>query len=180
YLIAARTEILAERPPITVDLPAGALALTLANPPIRIDLLAHLRSKVAAPSTRSLLPPRSTAGQLTLDQHIGVRIPGGQPILRFMYPQNLGPNHRSTPILLVANLLHPVHRLTIQLFLNSNVRHRRGRAGAMPMLFGRRNPDHIPRPNLLNRPARPLRAATSGGDDQGLTERFGDRRRRQC
>jgi hypothetical protein len=26
-----------------------------------------------------ILPPRSTAGQLTLDQHIGVRIPGGQP-----------------------------------------------------------------------------------------------------
>ena len=26
-----------------------------------------------------LLPPRSMAGQLTLDQHIGVRIPGGQP-----------------------------------------------------------------------------------------------------
>ncbi len=28
----------------------------------------------------SSLPPRSTAGQLTLDQHIGVRIPGGQPV----------------------------------------------------------------------------------------------------
>ena len=27
-----------------------------------------------------LLPPRSMVGQLTLDQHIGVRIPGGQPI----------------------------------------------------------------------------------------------------
>ena len=26
-----------------------------------------------------MLPPRSMAGQLTLDQHIGVRIPGGQP-----------------------------------------------------------------------------------------------------
>ena len=26
-----------------------------------------------------LLPPRSMVGQLTLDQHIGVRIPGGQP-----------------------------------------------------------------------------------------------------
>ena len=25
------------------------------------------------------VPPRSMAGQLTLDQHIGVRIPGGQP-----------------------------------------------------------------------------------------------------
>ncbi len=32
-------------------------------------------------SNRKLLPPRSTAGQLTLDQHIGVRIPGGQPNL---------------------------------------------------------------------------------------------------
>src|SRR5580765_1859328 len=30
---------------------------------------------------QSKLPPRSTAGQLTLDQHIGVRIPGGQPNL---------------------------------------------------------------------------------------------------
>jgi hypothetical protein len=27
------------------------------------------------------LPPRSMVGQLTLDQHIGVRIPGGQPRL---------------------------------------------------------------------------------------------------
>src|SRR6266567_6543594 len=34
---------------------------------------------VAEPDAH-LLPPRSTAGQLTLDQHIGVRIPGGQPI----------------------------------------------------------------------------------------------------
>src|SRR5579863_5449744 len=30
-------------------------------------------------SAPRVLPPRSTAGQLTLDQHIGVRIPGGQP-----------------------------------------------------------------------------------------------------
>jgi hypothetical protein len=27
----------------------------------------------------ALLPPRSMVGQLTLDQHIGVRIPRGQP-----------------------------------------------------------------------------------------------------
>src|SRR5215471_6563689 len=32
----------------------------------------------------SVLPPRSTAGQLTLDQHIGVRIPGGQPIFSIL------------------------------------------------------------------------------------------------
>src|SRR5271165_4298501 len=34
----------------------------------------------AQPRRPQSLPPRSTAGQLTLDQHIGVRIPGGQPI----------------------------------------------------------------------------------------------------
>jgi hypothetical protein len=27
-----------------------------------------------------LVPPRSMVGQLPLEQHIGVRIPGGQPI----------------------------------------------------------------------------------------------------
>lgn len=31
-------------------------------------------------SAAFVLPPRSMVGQLTLDQHIGVRIPGGQPI----------------------------------------------------------------------------------------------------
>jgi hypothetical protein len=38
-------------------------------------------------AARSLsLPPRSMVGQLTLDQHIGVRIPGGQPIQHFSVP----------------------------------------------------------------------------------------------
>ena len=35
---------------------------------------------LAAVRLSPLLPPRSMVGQLTLDQHIGVRIPGGQPI----------------------------------------------------------------------------------------------------
>ena len=34
---------------------------------------------LAAVRLSPLLPPRSMVGQLTLDQHIGVRIPGGQP-----------------------------------------------------------------------------------------------------
>src|ERR1700748_463254 len=38
--------------------------------------------KPPATSSRAL-PPRSMVGQLTLDQHIGVRIPGGQPITHF-------------------------------------------------------------------------------------------------
>lgn len=35
-------------------------------------------------SAAFVLPPRSMVGQLTLDQHIGVRIPGGQPIHFFL------------------------------------------------------------------------------------------------
>ena len=31
-------------------------------------------------SRQTLLPPRSMVGRLPLEQHIGVRIPGGQPI----------------------------------------------------------------------------------------------------
>ena len=37
-------------------------------------------NSLTALAVAAVVPPRSTAGQLTLDQHIGVRIPGGQPI----------------------------------------------------------------------------------------------------
>jgi hypothetical protein len=40
----------------------------------------------------SVLPPRSMVGQLTLDQHIGVRIPGGQPITDFLILLRTIPN----------------------------------------------------------------------------------------
>ena len=35
---------------------------------------------------RTLVPPRSMVGQLPLEQPIGVRIPGGQPITHFPLP----------------------------------------------------------------------------------------------
>src|SRR5207344_2238113 len=41
--------------------------------------MAAIKSSAAA--SNHVLPPRSMVGQLTLDQHIGVRIPGGQPNL---------------------------------------------------------------------------------------------------
>ena len=44
-----------------------------------------------------LLPPRSTAGQLTLDQHIGVRIPGGQPNSPEKIHPSGGPTAGSSP-----------------------------------------------------------------------------------
>jgi Polysulphide reductase, NrfD len=36
--------------------------------------------------TSAALPPRSMVGQLPLEQHIGVRIPGGQPLAHFPVP----------------------------------------------------------------------------------------------
>ena len=50
--------------------------------PLTAFVSLYIITKVALkfyPAIPSLLPPRSMVGQLTLDQHIGVRIPGGQP-----------------------------------------------------------------------------------------------------
>ena len=51
---------------------------------------------------------------------------------------------RTSPaVLLVCNLLHPVDDLAVVLLLDGNVRHGRGGRRAVPMLFSRREPDHI-------------------------------------
>src|SRR5687767_1746439 len=52
------------------------------------------------------------------------------------------------PILRIAHLLHPVHDLAVECFLDGDVRHGRVWRGAMPVLHTRRKPDHIPRPDL--------------------------------
>jgi hypothetical protein len=41
----------------------------------------------------------------------------------------------------------------------------------MPMLFTGRKPDHIARPDFLDRSAVPLNPAATGGNDQSLAER---------
>ena len=65
----------------------GTAGLTVPGKVLMMSQLAHVRRE---PQFRAgigrmiavshLLPPRSMVGQLTLDQHIGVRIPGGQPL----------------------------------------------------------------------------------------------------
>src|SRR5439155_15496539 len=75
------------------------------------------------------------------------------------------------PILFVADLLHPIHGLAIELFLNGDVRHGGGWRGAVPMLLPRREPNHVTGPNLLDRPAPTLGAARARRHDQGLAER---------
>jgi hypothetical protein len=74
--------------------------------------------------------------------------------------------------LFVADLFHPVNHLAVEIFLNGDVRHGRGRRGAMPMLFARRKPDHVARPDFFNRAALALRPAATRRHDQGLAQRM--------
>src|ERR687897_2999470 len=77
------------------------------------------------------------------------------------------------PVLLVADLFHPVDDLAVQRLLNGDMRHRgRGRC-AMPVLLTRRKPDHIPWVDFLDRAAPSLHPSAAGRDDQGLTEWMG-------
>jgi hypothetical protein len=72
----------------------------------------------------------------------------------------------------VADLFHPVNCFAIELFLNGDVRHGRGRRGTVPMLFTRRELDHVTRPDLLDRPARALSETAAGRHDQSLAQRM--------
>src|SRR5206468_4926333 len=54
--------------------------------------------------------------------------------------------------------------------LNGDMSHCGRRRSAVPMLLVRRKPDHITRPDFLNRPAPTLRPPNARRDDQRLTE----------
>src|SRR5690349_22316016 len=73
-------------------------------------------------------------------------------------------------ILFVADLFHPVNSLSVEPFLNGDVRHRRGRRGTVPMLLPWWEPDHVAGPDLLDRPSPALREAAAGCHDQGLAQ----------
>jgi hypothetical protein len=61
--------------------------------------------------------------------------------------------HALMLILFVADLFHPLDNLAVELFLNGDVRHGRGRCSPMPVLLAGRKPDHITGPDLLDRSA---------------------------
>jgi hypothetical protein len=75
-------------------------------------------------------------------------------------------------VLLVADLLQPIHILAVERFLDGDMRHRRRRRRAMPMLQTRRKPDDVPWPDLLDGPALALNPPETGGGDQNLAERM--------
>jgi hypothetical protein len=74
--------------------------------------------------------------------------------------------------LLVAHLLHPLDGLAVELFHNRDMRHGRRRRGAVPVLLTRRAPDHVARPNPLDRAAPALHQAAAIYHDQVLPQRM--------
>src|SRR5271165_4922546 len=78
----------------------------------------------------------------------------------------------SLTVLLVSDLFHPIDSLTVEPFLDRDMGHCRCRRGAVPVLLTRRNPDHIPRPDLFDRAAFALRPAAARGHNKSLTERM--------
>ena len=75
---------------------------------------------------------------------------------------------RSSSVLLVADLLHPVDSLAVKLFHDSDMGHRRSRRCAVPVLDAGRTPDHVAGPDFLFGLAPALRPAAPRGDDQRL------------
>ena len=81
-------------------------------------------------------------------------------------------NQNSEFVLFVGDMLHPIHDLAVEPFLNCDVRHGRGGCSAVPMLLSRRESNHIAGVNLLDRAAFPLRPTAAGGHDEGLPKRM--------
>src|SRR5205823_5548683 len=57
------------------------------------------------------------------------------------------------PVIVVAHLLQPIDHLAVEGLLDGGVRHRRGRACPVPVPHSGREPDHVTRSYLLDRPA---------------------------
>src|ERR1041384_4704120 len=76
-------------------------------------------------------------------------------------------------ILVVADLLQPLDDLTVELFLNGDMRHARDCCGSMPVLLTRRDPDDITWPDCFGLTTPLLHPSGAGCDDQGLAQWVG-------
>src|SRR2546423_11675329 len=73
-------------------------------------------------------------------------------------------------VLLIADMLHPVNDLSVELLLDRKVSHAGNRRGSVPVLFTGRKPDHIAGANLLDWTACALHPATACGHDKSLSQ----------
>ena len=88
------------------------------------------------------------------------------------------------PILFIADFLHPINHVTVELFLNGYVCHCCCCRCPVPMFFSRWKPDHIAWANFLYRATPVLCQASARRDNQLLTQRMsmprGSRPRLEC
>src|SRR3954469_5166005 len=75
-------------------------------------------------------------------------------------------------VLLVGDLLHPVHDPAVELFLDRDVRHGGRRRGAVPVFLVRRTPHDVAGTNDMQGPALALHVAAAGRADQRLAKRM--------
>src|SRR5436190_10956675 len=73
-------------------------------------------------------------------------------------------------VFFVCDFFQPLDGLAVELLHYCDVRHGRGWRGAVPMLLTWRTPDHVARPNLLDRSAPTLYETASGRHNQDLTQ----------
>src|ERR687898_611501 len=146
-------------PPLPVD--------SSANDPRRSTRRAP--SKTLAPCAERSLAVASTSPLLAAVMMMVTTFPS---MLLFMIILTSACRHGGT-VLFVADLFHPVYGLSVELFLNSDVRHGRRFRGTMPMLLTRREPDHVARQNFLGRASPVLYQAATSCHNQGLAQRMG-------
>jgi hypothetical protein len=77
---------------------------------------------------------------------------------------------QSKLVLFVTDVLHPIHDLAVQTFLDCDMSHGCGGCCPMPVLFARRKPDHVSGAYFLSCAAFPLDPSTAGRDNQRLPE----------
>src|SRR5262245_25706516 len=76
----------------------------------------------------------------------------------------------SRSVLRITHFLQPLHRFSINRFLNRDVSHGGGGRGAVPVFLTRLEADHIARTDLFDRSALALRQAAARRDDEDLAE----------
>jgi len=76
------------------------------------------------------------------------------------------------PVLVVADLFHPVDNFPVESLLNRDVRHRHSRACAVPMLLSRLEPDDIAGPDFFDQAGPSLDQANTGCNEQRLPKRM--------
>lgn len=146
-----------------LSLPAGAFT----EPPFSPQVL----HPVVAPTTAPQTPVPAPLAQVSTTPMRATTVDAPmQPVQPALLATGTQPDLH-TPILLVRHILEPVHRLSIERFLNGDMGHPRIGRCPMPVLFTRREPHHVAGADLAQFSAPALGEAAAGGDDQGLAER---------